>query len=187
MPSTCSDLSASAIATIEQEIMRLEEEIKAAKKLTDPAAAVDYHEEIFADDLIDIHASGWIYTRAQSIELEKNMAATPRSVKVLRSTTSEHHIRILAENVVLVSGLVETYFEVPNPQTQSLEAGTFTMSPEATAAAASRPPDFGPGEDYAPNPYRTRITRIWVRDGAKWKLAMSQATRLGKRVRVGLV
>jgi hypothetical protein len=183
--STSGNLSAATIAKIKEEITQLEEEIKAAKKLTDPKAAVDFHESVFADDLIDIHASGWIYSRAQSIELEKNMAATPRSVKVLRSTTSEHHIRILAENVVLVSGLVETYFEAPNPQTQSLEAGTFTMSPEATAKIS--PPAFGPGEDYAPNPYRTRITRIWVRSGTTWKLAVSQATRLGKRVRVGLV
>lgn len=172
-------------AEIEQEIIKLEEGIKAAKKLTDPNAAVAYHENVFADDLIDIHASGWIYTREQSIELEKNMAATPRAVKVLKSTGSERHVRMLSENVVAVTELTETYFEVPNPQHQSLEAGTFTMSPAATAKTS--PPAFGPGEDYAPNPYRTRITRIWVRRDGKWKLALSQATRLGKRVRVGLV
>ena len=92
---------------------------------------------------------------------------------------------MLAEDVVAVTELTETYFEVPNPQHQSLESGTFTMSPVATAKTS--PPAFGPGEDYAPNPYRTRITRIWVRRDGKWKLALSQATRLGKRVRVGLV
>jgi hypothetical protein len=172
-------------AQIKQEIMKLEKEIKAAKALADPKAAVSFHEDIFADDLIDIHASGWIYTREQSIALEKNMAATPRQVKILRSASSEQHIRFLAENVVAVTELTETYFEVPNPMQESLAAGTFTMSPKATAA--SRAPAFGPGEDFSPNPYRTRITRIWVRKGKRWKLAISQATRLGKRVRTGLV
>jgi hypothetical protein len=135
--------------------------------------------------LIDIHASGWIYTRQQSIDLEKNMAGTPRAVAVLQSKSSERHLRFLADNVVLVTELTETYFEVPNPQQQSIAAGTFTMSPTETAKTI--PPAFGPGEDVTPNPYRTRITRIWVHADGQWKLAVSQATRLGKRARPGLV
>src|SRR5688572_19438217 len=115
-------LSAEATQKIEREIMRLEDEIKAAKQIKDPEATVAYHDDIFADDLIDIHASGWIYTRQQSIELEKNMAGTPRAVTVLQSKSSERHLRFLADNVVLVTELTETYFEVPNPQQQSLEA-----------------------------------------------------------------
>lgn len=175
-------LSAAETARIEREIMQAEEAIKAAKTLTDPKAAVDFHSRVFTDDLIDIHASGWIYDREQSIELERNMAATPRDVKPIKSTTHDHHIVVLAENVVAVTGMIETYFEIPNPQHQAMAAGTLTMSP---SASLQQPPVFGPGEEFAPNPYRTRITRIWVRQGAEWKLAISQATRVGKRVRVG--
>jgi hypothetical protein len=179
---TPSGLSAKDVARIEREIMRAEEAIKAAKTLTDPAAAADFHSKVFMEGLIDIHASGWIYTREQSIALERNLASVPRNANVIKSATYDHRIVVLAENVAAVTGMVETYFEVPNPQHQAIAAGTLTLPPDANL---EHKPLFGPGDESAPNPYRTRITRTWVRQGTEWKLAISQATRVGKRGRVG--
>src|SRR5262245_45113830 len=57
----------------EQQILQMEKKLTAALAARDEAAVAALH----WDNLIDIHASGWIYTKEQSLEL-RNLSA-PRT------------------------------------------------------------------------------------------------------------
>jgi len=81
--------------------------------------------------------------------------------------------------------LSETYFEVPNPQDLAVKAGTLTRAPASAQPAAEQPSASDPTDAPAPNPYRIRSTRVWVRMQGQWRLALSQATRVGARVHPG--
>ena len=137
---------------------------------------------------MDIHGSGWLYNKQESAELGKNLAAlnSHPNIRPIKSDTSEERIVAFSRDVVAVSRIFTIYFEVPNPQDVARRAGTMTDDPAAVARAASaRSPGPPPGETAAPNPYRLRLTNIWVRIDGHWQLALTTGTRVGLKVLPG--
>ena len=173
-------LSATASPT-EKQIMQMEDKLAAAIRARDYVAVAALH----WDNVLDIHASGWIYTKEQSIDLRKGGTGGGAGRKVIQSGNLDWRIVVFGEDVAAVTGISETYYEVPNPQTLSMAAGTFTKRPTPEQLAALRASGPGAGEAFSPNPYRVRALRLWVRKGGEWKLAVSDATRISERVFAG--
>jgi len=151
-------------------------------KLTDPTARAAF----YSDDLVEIHPSGWIYNKAESLQAAANMAKLPNTSKVLKSALVERKVIPTSKDIVIVQVLTETYYEVPNPQELARAAGTMTFDPDAIARAAATS-DLGqvPGAVKAPNPYRLRQTTVWARMDGRWKIATQQGTRVRDRIAPG--
>lgn len=166
------------LAAAVQDVKKAEADY-AAKKGAD-------REAMISDKFMDIHGSGWLYTKSESEELNRGLGQTRTAgpqIKPIKSDKSEYRIVAYSKDVVAVSQVSTTYYEVPNPQDVARAAGTMTDNPTALAKAAqTRSKGPGPGETESPNPYRSRTTRIWVRSNGHWQLALSTATRVGLKV-----
>ena len=162
---------------VTQQIQQMEAKLTSASRAHD-AAALD---QLYWDDLIDIHASGWTYTKSENLELSRNLPLIPVT-KVIRTNEIGRKIAVFNKDAAEVVWENETYFEVPDPEEVARQAGTLTENPEALAKAAAKGTGIGPGDGPAPNPYRVRNTRLWVRFNGQWKIASSTSTRISERV-----
>jgi len=171
------DVSAPVTGTTEQQVAQMEERLKQATAARDyPAVAA-----LYLDNAIDIHGSGWIYSRDESVELLKNRLEQGPGRKVLKSDQVDWKIIPQSDDVAIATGISETYFEVPNPQLAAMAAGALTRSPNAKATPAAAPGDAASTS----NLYRIRSVRVWVRKNGQWKIASAQATRVGERLNPG--
>jgi len=171
------------------------QDVRAADKIYSSATASSdkldfekYLNNIYSDDLIDIHGSGWIYKKKESIELSLNRLSLPK-MPILSDKREVISISEISDGVVCVAEFRETYYETPDPQALAQAAGTLTGSLDARRRAARRMADhpaMWPGEKLADNPLRTRTTRIWARRDNCWKIVLMQTTRVGMRTLAGL-
>lgn len=167
------DVSAPVSGTTEQQVAQMEERLRKATAARDyPAVAA-----LYWDNAVDIHGSGWIYTRDESVELLKNRLEQGPGRKVLKSDQVDWKIIPQSDDTAIATGISETYFEVPNPQLAAMAAGALTRSPNANATPADT--------SSASNLYRIRSVRVWVRKNGQWKIASAQATRVGERLNPG--
>ncbi len=151
----------------------------------DLAASRTRRDAIESDKFMDIHGSGWLYNKAESHALSQNLGAS-RGLKVIKAERTGPDFVAFSKDLVVESTMTTTYYEVPNPQDVARAAGTMTNDPAALARAAQNQRGPGPGETYAPNPYRTRLTKIWHRIDGRWQLVLSTATRVGLKVVPGM-
>jgi hypothetical protein len=160
---------------VEQEVTAMEQKLASAD--------VPGRRALYADALIDIHGSGWLYTRDESLAISQNGAERRVSMKVLKASKLDYRIIPHGKDVAVVTWISETYFEVPNPQDLSRKAGTLLndAASQSRAAAQMQKNAYGPGDAPPPNPLRTRMTRVWVRDTAGWKVVLQQGSRVGER------
>lgn len=167
--------NAQTASAIEKEIVAMEQKLASAD--------VTGRRTLFDDTMIDIHGSGWIYTKDESLQISQNGVERRVSMKVLKASTLDKQIIPHGSDMVIVTWINETYFEVPNPQDLSRKAGTLLndAASQSRAAAQMAKNAYGPGEAPPPNPLRTRMTRIWVRKADSWKVALQQGSRIGER------
>jgi hypothetical protein len=166
---------------VTKEIETMETKLALARRGHDEAAL----DKLYADDLIDVHASGWIYNKQQSFELDNNTGKVPGQQKQIRALQKDRHVVVFDKDAAAVVWVSEIYYEVPDPEEEAVKAGVLTQDPAAVARAkreARDGPGSAPGEGPSPNPYRTRTVRIWLRIGGEWKVASSSAAKIGPRV-----
>ena len=163
---------------VTQEVEQAEAKFTAASRAHDMTAL----DQIYWDDFIDILASGWTYTKAQDLELSRNLGSVPGVNKVIKATQIGRKVVVFNKDAAEVVWENETYFEVPDPEQVAQQAGLLTEDPQALAKAAAKGSGIGPGDGPAPNPYRVRNTRLWVRFDGQWKIASSTSTRISERV-----
>lgn len=173
--STPAQAATDPIPTVQKEIEAMEQALATAE--------VARRRELFDDAMIDIHGSGWIYTKDESLQISQNGAERRVSMKVLRASTLDKQIVPHGSDMAIVTWISETYFEVPNPQELSRKAGTMLndAAAQAWAAAQMAKNAYGPGDAPPPNPLRTRMTRVWVRERNGWKVVLQQGSRVGER------
>lgn len=170
------DISPQTSEHIKREIAEISSRIG---KLRGPA-----EQEFWSEKAIDIHGSGWIYSKGDILTFEGQ--PDPRRVILFEETPRQ--IIVFNENTVLETWVSTTYYEVPDPQEEARKLGTLLMDPTSMKAAQEamiHRPTFGPGEAEAPNPYRLRRTRLWLREMGTWKVGFSSGTRIGPRVHPG--
>jgi hypothetical protein len=178
-PKRASATGAQAQGDVTKEIEQMEAKLAATNRSRD-AAAID---QLYWDDYIDIHASGWIYTKKQNRELSDNLAALFSAAnKAIKTNEIGRKVVVFNKDAAEVVWENETYYEVPDPEQVALQAGLLTEDPKALKEAASKGSTIGPGDGPAPNPYRVRNTRLWVRFDGQWKIASSTSTRVSERV-----
>jgi hypothetical protein len=157
----------------------MEAKLNTANRAHD-AATLD---QLYWDDYIDIHASGWLYTKKQNDELSANLAPLFSAAnKAIKTNQIGRKVVVFNKDAAEVVWENETYYEIPDPEQVAIEAGTLTEDPKALAQAAAKGSGIGPGDGPAPNPYRVRNTRLWVRFDGQWKIASSTSTRVSERV-----
>jgi hypothetical protein len=175
---------------VEREIWQMEQKYYEAYKKRDAVAL----RALYTDKAFDIHASGWIYTPEEITAIAANGgkgrgdSKNPGSLearKALHKNDIGWRVIMQGNDMALVNGIHETYLEIPNPQELARKAGTMLNDPQAQARASMKVVElgFGPGDSDDVTPYlmRNQETRVWVRDGGSWKIALHQATRVGER------
>jgi hypothetical protein len=167
-----------AQSDVTKEIEQMEAKLTAANRAHD-AAAID---QLYWEDFIDIHASGWMYTKKQNSELSANLALIPSVNKVIQTNQIGRKVVVFSKDAAEVVWENETYYAVPDPEQVALEAGVLTEDPKALKEATAKGSGIGPGDGPTPNPYRVRSTRLWVRFDGQWKIASSTSTRISERV-----
>jgi hypothetical protein len=161
----------------------IEKEITAMDaKVSDRSLTKAQRAAFQSDKFISIHGSGWLYTKAENESLGADLMKPTRKA-ILREQSPQQFL-VFNNDAVLETSISTTYYDVPNPQDEARRLGTMGMNGAAMAKAAhdmEAYPTKGPGEGEAPNPYRIRSTRLWVRENGNWKIGMEQATRVGER------
>src|SRR5690606_4155776 len=88
-------------AEIRAEVLQAEQRLKEVRGSRDPERVARELPEIYADDIVDIHASGWVYTKALSVELSVNNSTSVRAPSV-RATSSEPEVIVLGPDAAVV-------------------------------------------------------------------------------------
>lgn len=143
-------------------------------------------QDLYWDQSINIHGSGWIYTKKDGWGPGKDYAAESAKFRpaVIKSEKSEYQIIAPNKDTVIESWLSAVYYSVPEPEALAKAMGTFSYDSKAISAAnrarmdAALPAGMGPSD----NPYRNRSTVIWSRIDGKWKITASVSSRVGQRV-----
>src|SRR5438067_1548383 len=82
----------SLAAAPEQDLTAVVKEVEQAEaalaKTKDPAARAAF----YSDDLIDVHPSGWIYPKAESLQIGPNLAKLSGVSKVIKSSVLERKV-----------------------------------------------------------------------------------------------
>ena len=145
-------------------------------------------DKYFFAETIDIHGSGWIYNNDESTMIAYNEAKYGVPGETVYSAKKYENMKVYNESLVITTKFQETYAAVPNQQELARKAGTMTMDPDALLEYRTNlklPFGAGPGEtNTPPNPYRSRIARVWIKIDGQWKIALMQVTRVVERKRV---
>lgn len=149
------------------------------------SAADQVGRELWSDQVVDIHPSGWKYAKTDVLHTSGRKPLR----NVIHADETPKEIIVFNDDAVLETWVSTKYFEVPDPQEEARKLGTMLMEPakirRAQEAMVHRP-TFGPHEAEAPNPYRLRYVRLWVRENGAWKVGLKSGTRIGVRVHPGM-
>ena len=136
---------------------------------------------MFSDKLLDVHTSGWMYDKTESLAVGKNLSQMAGKTKVIKSERAEEKTIAVNCDTVIETSMNMTYYEVPNPQDLARAAGTNTFDPAAMEKAAHSQVPRGPGEAPSLNPFRTRSVRVWARINGHWQIAATVGTTVRER------
>ena len=167
---------ADSTAAVEKEIAQMD------AKLADRNMSREQRTALQSDKFLSVHGSGWLYTKMENATLGTGLPKPTR--KVIFSEQTPHKIVVYNNDSALETWISTSYFDVPDPQEEARRLGTMTMNGpamEKAARAMAADPTRGPNEGAAPNPYRVRNSRLWVRENGVWKIGFEQATRVGER------
>ncbi len=159
--------------------------VQEVKKAEADMAKMDRNSPAYAamlsDKLVDVHTSGWMYDKAESLEVGKNLSRIAGKAKVVKSERAEEKTIAVNCDTVIETSMNMTYYEVPNPQDLARANGTNTFDPAAMDKAAHAQVPRGPGEAASLNPFRTRSVRVWARINGRWQIAATVGTTVRER------
>jgi len=162
-------------------VKEVEQAEAALAKAKDPAEIANF----WADDVIDIHPSGWRYAKAESLQIGPNLKKLGGTSKTIKSGVIDRKVVPINKDTIAIETDSESYYEVPNPQEAARAAGTMTFDPAAIAKAAAASGGRAPGVGSSPSLYRNRSTTVWARMNGRWQIVVRQSTDIGERVAPG--
>jgi hypothetical protein len=142
----------------------------------------------YADNMLDMHTSGWLYDKQGGIDVIRNGNLIQGGQRPFKSDISKRQVVAYSRDLVAVVWVSTMYYPVPDPEDLADAQGIKTLDPAAVAKArVNLPPGPLPGERYAPNPYRARYIRMWMRDPktSRWQVIISAAAKITARTLPG--